>query len=159
MKDCLQNEPDERPSAKDIVNRLAGSQAIRRRQTHSWLTDASVFVVSVILWTVCIHRKGGYLLNAACTNAFFPCMMSFCIMTEGNMFVCLEKQTLMLSCQSGWLCDTVSVEGNRSFDIGAGPCPIAAAPSPGVAASAARSLQTGVLHCSVWHALIQGMRV
>ena len=25
MRDCLQNEPDERPSAKDLVNRLAGS--------------------------------------------------------------------------------------------------------------------------------------
>lgn len=27
MRDCLQNEPDERPSAKDLVNRLAGSTA------------------------------------------------------------------------------------------------------------------------------------
>jgi hypothetical protein len=25
VRDCLQNEPDERPSAKDLVNRLAGS--------------------------------------------------------------------------------------------------------------------------------------
>lgn len=27
VRDCLQNEPDERPSAKDLVNRLAGSTA------------------------------------------------------------------------------------------------------------------------------------
>ena len=25
VRDCLQNEPDERPSAKDLVNRLAGA--------------------------------------------------------------------------------------------------------------------------------------
>ena len=45
VKDCLQNEPDERPSAKDIVNRLAGSQAIRRTLSNrsSSLSGAGSF--------------------------------------------------------------------------------------------------------------------
>ncbi len=30
MRDCLQVEPDERPSAKDLVNRLAGSSTMAR---------------------------------------------------------------------------------------------------------------------------------
>lgn len=30
VRDCLQTEPDERPSAKDLVNRLAGSSSITR---------------------------------------------------------------------------------------------------------------------------------
>ena len=33
MRDCLQNEPDERPSAKDLVNRLAGSTHRNRDNT------------------------------------------------------------------------------------------------------------------------------
>lgn len=30
VRDCLQTEPDERPSAKDLVNRLAGSSSMPR---------------------------------------------------------------------------------------------------------------------------------
>ena len=33
VRDCLQNEPDERPSAKDLVNRLAGSTHRNRDNT------------------------------------------------------------------------------------------------------------------------------
>ena len=39
MRDCLQSEPDERPSAKDLVNRLSGSASIARsisQRSTSW---------------------------------------------------------------------------------------------------------------------------